>query len=88
MVISPQAVSFRLQPFRLPYSFSSVTYICVRGAKTTGPVTKKFEVLIFFVGEKFQVAAHEGLSDETKNRGPLYLSVYARASKRSHTGGQ
>jgi hypothetical protein len=32
----------------------------------------------------------EGLSDETKNRGPLYLSVYAtaRASKRSHTGGQ
>jgi hypothetical protein len=30
----------------------------------------------------------EGRSDETKNRGPLYLSVYARASKRSHTGGQ
>jgi hypothetical protein len=28
----------------------------------------------------------EGLSDETKNRGPQ--SVYARASKRSHTGGQ
>jgi hypothetical protein len=25
----------------------------------------------------------EGLSDENKNRGPLYLSVYARASKRS-----
>jgi hypothetical protein len=30
----------------------------------------------------------EGLSDATKNRGPLYLSVYVRASKRSHTGGQ
>ena len=30
----------------------------------------------------------EGLSDETKSRGPLYLSVYTRASKRSHTGGQ
>jgi hypothetical protein len=30
----------------------------------------------------------EGLSDETNNRGPLYPSVYARASKRSHTGGQ
>jgi hypothetical protein len=30
----------------------------------------------------------EGLSDETKNRGPVYLSIYARASKRSHTGGQ
>jgi hypothetical protein len=27
----------------------------------------------------------EGLSDETKDRGPLYLSVYARASKGSHT---
>jgi hypothetical protein len=26
----------------------------------------------------------EGLSDETKNHGPLYLSVYAMASKRSH----
>jgi hypothetical protein len=30
----------------------------------------------------------EGLSDETKNCGPLYLqSVYAGASKRSHSGG-
>jgi hypothetical protein len=29
-----------------------------------------------------------GLSDETKIRGPLYLSVYARASKISHIGGQ
>jgi hypothetical protein len=30
----------------------------------------------------------KSLSDETKNRGPLYLSVYSRASKISHTGGQ
>jgi hypothetical protein len=30
----------------------------------------------------------EGLSDETKNRDPLYLSVHARASKGSYTDGQ
>jgi hypothetical protein len=30
----------------------------------------------------------EGMSDETKNRGSLYPSVDARASKWSHTSGQ
>jgi hypothetical protein len=36
----------------------------------------------------YKVVNKEGLSDETKNRGPLNASVYARASKRSYTGGQ
>jgi hypothetical protein len=35
-----------------------------------------------------KLSAIDHRSDETKSRGPLYLSVYARASKRSRTGGQ
>jgi hypothetical protein len=41
--------------------FSSVAYVWVSRAKTTGPIAKKFgfsEILIFFGSEKFQVLAH------------------------------
>jgi hypothetical protein len=42
-----------------PYSFNSAAYVWVLGAKTTGPIAKKFFLESnFFGSEKFQVSAH------------------------------
>jgi hypothetical protein len=40
--------------------FSSVAHVWVPGAKTTGPIAKKFDFSKsnFFGSEKFQVSAH------------------------------
>jgi hypothetical protein len=41
--------------------FSSVAHVWVPGAKTTGPIAKKFVFFFkynFFGSEKFQVSAH------------------------------